>query len=104
MRIECAWCNALMGERQGEGTTHGICRSCFGRLMTDMRDLTTFEESLLESTFPSVIVFVHADLELHITYAENLTLVQPTEGKPWAFDCIMPANAVLSYYLHSIRE
>ena len=28
MRIQCAWCRADLGEKEGEGVTHTICSDC----------------------------------------------------------------------------
>ena len=32
MRIVCAWCNKTTGEKEGQGTTHGICDECLKKL------------------------------------------------------------------------
>jgi len=34
MKVECAWCGADLGEKDGKGetgTTHGICQDCIDK-------------------------------------------------------------------------
>ena len=28
MKVICAWCKKEMGEKEGEGISHGMCESC----------------------------------------------------------------------------
>ncbi len=40
MRVVCAWCNKDMGEKDGEGVrgvSHGLCRECFDKVMSEER-------------------------------------------------------------------
>lgn len=44
MTIICAWCGRVLGEKQGEGVTHGICPDCFAKLR---QEIVTFRRHLL---------------------------------------------------------
>ncbi len=44
MTIVCAWCKKVMGEKQGTGTTHGICPECLAKLQAQ---IVTFRRHLL---------------------------------------------------------
>lgn len=39
MQIVCAWCKRVLGEKQGEGVTHGICPECLAKLEQEMATL-----------------------------------------------------------------
>jgi len=39
MQIVCAWCGCVLGEKQGEGTTHGICPQCLAKLQAEITTL-----------------------------------------------------------------
>jgi len=39
MTIVCAWCGRILGEKQGTGTTHGICPQCLAKLQVEMATL-----------------------------------------------------------------
>jgi hypothetical protein len=32
MKVVCAWCKADLGEKPGEGTSHGICPKCLAEM------------------------------------------------------------------------
>lgn len=32
VKIICAWCDEVIGEKEGDGVTHGICPACAERL------------------------------------------------------------------------
>jgi len=36
MQIVCAWCGRILGEKQGTGTTHGICPQCLAKLQAEI--------------------------------------------------------------------
>ena len=35
MTRACAWCCAYMGEKDGEGVTHGVCRTCAEKIKAE---------------------------------------------------------------------
>lgn len=35
MTRTCAWCTAYMGEKAGEGVTHGVCRTCAEKMKAE---------------------------------------------------------------------
>ena len=39
MQIVCAWCKKKIGEKQGEGVTHGICPQGLAKLQAEMATL-----------------------------------------------------------------
>ena len=39
MQIVCAWCGRVIGQKQGEGVTHGICPQCLARLQAEIATL-----------------------------------------------------------------
>ena len=44
----CAWCNRETGEKDGKGVngiSHGICRECFARLMSEMESKSYIDGS-----------------------------------------------------------
>lgn len=47
MKVLCAWCGKKMGEKQGdgvEGVSHGICKQCSARVISEVREqLTTIK-------------------------------------------------------------
>ena len=37
MKIVCAWCKRVIGEKQGgKGVTHGICPECLAKLQAEI--------------------------------------------------------------------
>jgi len=36
MTIICAWCGRMLGQKQGEGVTHGICPQCLAKLQAEI--------------------------------------------------------------------
>lgn len=38
MDIICSWCNKKMGEKEGTGTTHSICKKCKKKLMKEYKE------------------------------------------------------------------
>jgi hypothetical protein len=34
MILVCAWCQEVLGEKEGQGSTHGICDECLEKLRT----------------------------------------------------------------------
>ena len=34
MLIKCAWCDRIVGEKEGKGITHTICDECLKKLTT----------------------------------------------------------------------
>jgi hypothetical protein len=41
LKTMCAWCNRETGEKDDKGvngTSHGICKECFTRLMRELED------------------------------------------------------------------
>jgi len=36
MTIICAWCGRMLGQKQGEGVTHGFCPDCLAKLQNEI--------------------------------------------------------------------
>ena len=48
MKRVCAWCNTVLQEGSTEeGTTHGMCDSCFEQVIEEEHDLRTSSEQLV---------------------------------------------------------
>lgn len=47
MHVICAWCKADMGEKEGEGVSHGICQECYDKEITKLKP----EDSLLQAIY-----------------------------------------------------
>jgi hypothetical protein len=46
MKRLCAWCGEEMGEKPGEGETHGICEKCAKKLLNyDLAKMTDAVEA-----------------------------------------------------------
>ena len=39
MKVVCAWCKKELGEKEGKGVSHGICKPCKERLLEIRRAL-----------------------------------------------------------------
>lgn len=37
MKVICAWCNKDIGEKPGEGVSHGMCLPCAERMQTQAK-------------------------------------------------------------------
>ena len=40
LKVQCAWCGAVIGEKDGKGVSgvsHGICSDCYSKAMADLR-------------------------------------------------------------------
>ena len=49
MTIICSWCTAYMGEKDGEGVTHGICRTCAEKMKAEalrLRNIYAVEDAM----------------------------------------------------------
>ena len=40
MQVICAWCLTPLGEKEGEGVSHGICVKCFEHLESECQLIT----------------------------------------------------------------
>jgi len=52
MKIVCAWCGKKLGEKEGEGIFHGICKKCKERVLREMDETEDLE---------AIIKFEHGD-------------------------------------------
>jgi len=46
MIIVCAWCNKKLGEKEGEGVSHGICPECASALKDERYDCPVHGEQI----------------------------------------------------------
>jgi len=55
MEVICAWCQKKLGEKDGEGITHGICDSCLLHHFPDLYDKikATLEVKDMEDAYKS---------------------------------------------------
>lgn len=51
LTVTCAWCSSPMGTKEGEGvegTSHGMCDSCYKKLMTEKGNMKVRNHLLVE--------------------------------------------------------
>jgi len=54
MRISCAWCKHVIGEKPGEGVTHTICAACLAEFNAAGNGCVKIELSEIEKSRPPV--------------------------------------------------